>query len=206
MSAVSIDDSVPSGFAGFDRIYGDKRRAMYQPVGTFGDVILQNAGSITVLPSSSAASSPWWLGQVMELETGGRIGALNDAVVVGEVVTKVLASRDGPWQAALIEPRQVVTAPLRQFGISLGTDIVTAIRGFGERTPALAAVHIPSAFGAKRTGLLGVARPTVVARPAVVVEEEEEEWDDSDEGPTWLAMDALPYRGGGVMARQRSHE
>jgi hypothetical protein len=32
---------------------------------------------------------------------------------------------------------------------------------------------------------------------------EEEEWDDSDEGPTWLEMDDLPYRGGGVMARQR---
>lgn len=35
---------------------------------------------------------------------------------------------------------------------------------------------------------------------------EEEEGDDSAEGPTWLAMAALPYRGGGVMARQRSRD
>lgn len=206
MSAVPTDDAVPSGAGDFDPIHGGRRHTVYPSVGAFGDVILQNAGSTTVLPSSSAASSPWWLGQFMELETGRRTtGEVEDPLMVRKVVTNVLELRDAPWQTALLRPRQAVIAPLRQFGINLGVDIVAAIRGVGERTPAFIEAQIPSALEAMRTGLLGVTRPLVLTRPAVVLDEEED-WDDSDEGPTWLAMDALPYRGGGVMARQRSRE
>lgn len=204
VNTVWADDSLPSGVADCDRIHGDTQQSLYQSAGGLR-ALMENAGSNTVLPSSSAASSPWWMGQFMEGRSTGLVEAMNSASAYDDLLAKVLDVQEGPWQSALIEPRHFVVAPLRQFGISLGASVVTAIRAVGEQAP-LAARQVPSAFEAVRTGLLGITRVSVVTRPISGIDDEDAEWDDSDDGPTWLSMGALPYRGGGVMARQRFRE
>ncbi|MGI8728858.1 MAG: hypothetical protein ACR2LK_02505 [Solirubrobacteraceae bacterium] len=206
--ALLAEDSVRAVSPQLDyRPFTDAIRAA---TGFIGD-----AGSVKVI-SSHGASSPWWAGQVVEVspheKTFGGMGV-------------VVSSPKEPLQAAGALPMKLPSftrvghapedraqpAPegvSRCFSVSFGKDVFGTAKNIGLALP-LAAITCVSVGPAIQTHVFPArdepAAVVEVVGRTVSLDSEPQEWVDTDDEPTWLLMETLPYHGGGVMGRRR-HE
>lgn len=188
--------------------YGPITDAIGVATGFVGD-----AGSVKVI-SSTGASSPWWAGQVVEVSP-------HDDVFGGGGV--LISCPDNPFQISGAPPMTLPSdatlgstpgepvAPVskenaRCFSVSFGKGVVGTVRNIGLGLPL--AAHSCVAIGpALQPDIIpALDEPAAAVRVVgrmVALDPEPQQWVDTDDEPTWLLMDDLPYHGGGVMSRRR---
>jgi hypothetical protein len=137
-------------------------------------------------------SPPWWAGRVVE-----------NASEEATPYTVVVNYKDVAREAIEASKKVVMVAPVR-FSLDLGSGVVMdegALFGSAD-------VHVVGStftynapgVGAEELDYLAPDEPSAISAAQV----EDSEWDDDDDGPSWISLADLPYRGGGLMARLRS--
>ncbi len=187
-------------------LYADFYAGVYQAV--FSSAAFTAASSSAGVILSDSASSPWWGSRVIELlahdpaESGSfwSTTTRNQEVTVG--LDSEAFSAAAPGHASRTEPFH------RRFGLDFGSGVFAAARNAIALLPVVAVVHGAVGTTQQAVGVESLVQPTAIATNAgrFAGYSEDTLWDDSDDEPQWLAMEALPYHGGGVMARRRRQE
>lgn len=193
--------------------YADLYRPIANAFGASAGVI-GNAGSLAVI-ASDASASPWWASRLVEIPEGDDAYAGVGFLVSCQHEPATHVSKPGsilPFlaSAGASQVREAVAlsdCAWRHFSLDFGRGVVAAMRGAVTAFPLAAPVYAPAGLVndqalARVPDSQAVVQYVAAAEPVL----DDAVWDDSDEEPRWLAMDDIPYRGGGVMARQRHRQ
>lgn len=154
---------------------------------------------------SGAHLSPWWGGRVIavpaDIDPAQKFEMHHAAG--SYLVTAFFASQPGPTDVRFEEDRRVFVSQAR-LGIDPGPGAYLA----GQDWVALTLAQAPS----PPSGWPGTLLPPdeapesfISLGPAIAPSEFDEpaDWGEADEEPRWLAIEDLPFHGGGVMSRHR---
>lgn len=178
--------------------------------------IVTSAGTLTVI-AAQADASPWWISRVVEIDlleaALGSVGS--DPPFAGSYALQQATSY-GPMpdvlSPAIVDKAPPRIASRRRFSVDFGSGIVSAIQG----SKAPITVPAPARIAAEphpytssyevEFGTLELIRADREIPTGTDPVHDDTLWVETDDGPTWLDMESIPYHGGGVMARQRHPE
>lgn len=164
------------------------------------------ASSSTQLIFSDLGSSPWWGGRVVEYLKEDFHGGPRYTKAGGQLAEFAI-SHHGPLALSDPEVEIGTTGMHRLYGLDLGSGVMPVNVGAIETLTGLGGHDVNLAsYGAVRSELFEEATALATNVTLGSVGTDEAIWDDSDDEPRWLAIQELPYHGGGVMARRRSRE
>jgi hypothetical protein len=150
-------------------------------------------------------STPWWSGRFVEFTADVADPFWSLAVTLSDSSIAVSGSGTSDEEARGARDRPTKSLA-RRFGLDLGSGVVSVGRTALALVPVIAVAYASASTAAPSLPPIGsTSASAVVAQlPALAYGTTEYGWNESDDEPRWLAIDELPYHGGGVMARRRS--
>lgn len=150
-------------------------------------------------------STPWWNGRFVELTSDVAEPSWSLAVTLSNSNMAVSGSGTS-YEEPRGAPERPTRSLARRFGLDLGSGVISAGRTALALVPVIAVAYASAGTAAPSLPPLGSASASAVVAqlPALASATTEYGWNESDDEPHWLAVEELPYHGGGVMARRRS--
>lgn len=191
------------------------RHASPRPyVGAIGVLVAAGFGaasSASVKVVDAHESSPWWQGRLVNfaspIDESPAAGSreISFAPSESEELSDLLQIRPADQPEAMTR-RRISSYPHEGLRVDLGMGAISAV------VTGLMLGAEPA--GLRRVSSEGLATldtvadgDSLVADPAQVLAAaaspiDDAEWDEADDGPRWLALESIDYRGGGIMSRR----